>query len=138
MRLRSDNSFKPTLHRRVGHVLALRDLSSATPLRGGLTLASGAALDNLANVVSAIERFDSWSTPWMFHSDISASSDLNDADRKWFEKVWSVACNPETWSSTDSLVMGIAAIETTLSERFPILSGLACRQLARAASYQWR
>ena len=38
----------------------------------------------------------------------------------------------------DDLVAGAAATETALSESFPWLSPIACRQLARAASYQWR
>ncbi|MGV7195330.1 hypothetical protein [Xanthomonas axonopodis] len=36
------------------------------------------------------------------------------------------------------LQAGIAAIECALTRRFAWLSPLACRHLARAASYQWR
>jgi hypothetical protein len=41
MQLRPNNSFKPTPHRGVGHVPALRWHMSAAPTRGGLTQALG-------------------------------------------------------------------------------------------------
>jgi hypothetical protein len=93
---------------------------------------------NPANVVQAIESFDSWSTPWEFYPNVLAFPALNDADRESLEQAWSAACDQNVWLSTDSLVAGVAATEAVLGERFPFLSTLARQQLARAASYQWR
>jgi hypothetical protein len=95
-------------------------------------------LDSPVNVVKAVESFDSWRTPWEFYASVSAVPTLDDADRHWLERIWTAACDRTIWLSADSLAAGAAAAETILDERFPWLSALACRQLARAASYQWR
>lgn len=90
------------------------------------------------NVVKAIESFSSWDRPWEFYSNVSMDPCLNGADREWLEQTWSAACDHNLWPSADRLAEGAATVETALRERFPLLSTLACQQLAKAASYQWR
>lgn len=91
-----------------------------------------------ANVVKAIESFDSWSTPWTFFATASAFPSLGTDDRQLLEQAWTSACDRDMWISIDNLASGAAAVEDALSERFPWLSPLARRQLARAAAYEWR
>jgi hypothetical protein len=95
-------------------------------------------MENTANVAKAIESFDLWGSPWEFFASVSAFPALGDDDRQLLEAAWASACNRNIWLSTDNLVSSATAVEASLSESFPWLSPLACRQLARAAAYQWR
>jgi hypothetical protein len=91
-----------------------------------------------ANVVKAIERFDSWATPWQFITDVSSALASNPGDGQLLEQIWVAAGDREIWLSADTLASGAAAVEAVLLERFPWLSPLACQQLVRGAAYQWR
>lgn len=95
-------------------------------------------MSSSASVTEAIECFDSWATPWGFFSNVSESPALNEADRQLLGQVWAMACDRDAWLSADGIESGITAAEAALSSSFPWLSPLACRQLARAAAYQWR
>jgi len=94
-------------------------------------------MSNPANVVRAVERFDSWSSPWEFASSVSAALPDPD-DRQLFEQIWVAACDREIWLSADNLASGTAAVESALSMGFSWVSLQACQQLARGAAYQWR
>jgi hypothetical protein len=94
-------------------------------------------MSNPANVVKAIESFDSWTSPWEFASRVSAALPDPD-DAQLFEQTWAAACDREIWLSADNLVSGTAAVESALLQGFSWLSLLACQQLARGAAYQWR
>ncbi|AMV00527.1 hypothetical protein [Xanthomonas citri] len=69
-----------------------------------------------ARLVGALESFDRWHAPWTFIQAVRA----------------------DHWMSARTLDAGAAAAEHALSPRFAWLSPLACRHLARAASYAWR
>ncbi|AKC80091.1 hypothetical protein XB05_15995 [Xanthomonas arboricola] len=89
-------------------------------------------------LVASIESFEQWSLPGTFLETVHASPQLDPDDRRRLDEVWSVACDADHWGSARELQAGIAAIECALTRRFAWLSPLACRHLARAASYQWR
>jgi len=95
-------------------------------------------MSNTANVVRAIESFDSWTRPWEFSATISASLASEPSEVQMFEQIWAVACDRRIWLSADSLASGVAAAESALLEDFPWLSMHARRQLSNGASYQWR
>jgi hypothetical protein len=94
-------------------------------------------MSNHANVVRAIETFDSWNSPWEFASSVLAALPDPD-DSQLFEQIWTAACDREIWLFADNLASGTAAVESALSEGFSWLPLLACQQLARGAAYQWR
>ncbi|MCC8535546.1 hypothetical protein ACDH70_13415 [Xanthomonas axonopodis pv. poinsettiicola] len=89
-------------------------------------------------LIAAIEGFDLWASPWAFLDTVRAAPPLDADDRRLLDALWSVACHAEHWTTTCTLQAGAAAAETALAQRYAWLSPLACRQLARAASYQWR
>ncbi|PPV08099.1 hypothetical protein XBLMG947_0966 [Xanthomonas bromi] len=91
-----------------------------------------------ARVVSALESFDSWHAPWTFMQVVRAPPHLDADDRVVLEQAWTAAGHADHWMSARMLEAGVAAAESALSKRFGWLSPLACRQLARAASYEWR
>ena len=95
-------------------------------------------MGNPANVVKAIESFDSWNTPWEFAKSVSVALASDPSDCLLFEQVWAKACDREIWLPTDSLGSGAVAAESALSASFPWLSPMASQQLAKGASYQWR
>ena len=95
-------------------------------------------MGNPAVVTKAIESFESWSKPSEFFERASAFPTLDDADRQLLEQVWESACDSNIWISAETLVAGSAVAENNLAQNFPWLSPLACQQLTRAASYQWR
>ncbi|AGH79643.1 hypothetical protein XAC29_21290 [Xanthomonas axonopodis Xac29-1] len=67
--------------------------------------------------MGVLESFDRWHAPWTFIQAVRAA---------------------DHWMSARTLDAGAAAAEHALSKRVAWLSPLACRQLARAASYAWR
>ncbi|RFF36961.1 hypothetical protein DZD52_19260 [Xanthomonas nasturtii] len=91
-----------------------------------------------ARVVIALESFDSWHAPWAFIAAVRAAPHLDADDRALLEQVWAAACDADHWMSACTPDAGVAAAESALANGFTGLSPLACRQLARAASYEWR
>lgn len=69
---------------------------------------------------------------------VRAAPYLDADDRVVLEQAWTAACHADHWMSARMLEAGVAVAESALSKRFGWLAPLACRQLARAASYQWR
>ena len=98
----------------------------------------GAAVKNAEGVVAAIESYSAWSAPWSFVTSVSAALASGQESQDLLEQVWSAACHPSIWAEADSLASGAAAAERALGHAYPWLSGLARRQLAKAAAYQWR
>ncbi|ASL02634.1 hypothetical protein XcvCFBP7113P_21945 [Xanthomonas citri pv. vignicola] len=90
-----------------------------------------------ARLVGALESFDRWHAPWTFIQAVRADH-LDAGDRVLLDQAWAAACHADHWMSACTLDAGAAAAEHALSTRFAWLSPLACRHLARAASYAWR
>lgn len=88
------------------------------------------------HVVTAIEAFQAWHTPWTFFDSVCAA--LQAQDRPLLQQVWAAACDPSLWRGNAPLAVMIDAVQTALATRYPWLSLRACGQLARAAAYAWR
>lgn len=88
------------------------------------------------HVVTAIEAFQAWHTPWTFFDSVCAA--LQAQDRPLLQQVWAAACDPQLWRGNEPLAVMIDAVQTALATRYPWLSSRACGQLARAAAYAWR
>lgn len=95
-------------------------------------------LSTPTDVVEAIERFNSWSSPWDFATRVRAALAPGTGDSQSFEQVWAAACDPAIWRFADDVASGAAAAESLLSANFPWLTLLARQHLARGAAYQWR
>ena len=89
-------------------------------------------------LVEAIERFNSWGTPWEFFRSVAADPTLNEAERIQLNEIWTVTCDSSVWLAAANLSAGVNTTVSALAGRFPWLSTLACQQLARGASYDWR
>ncbi|RFF66439.1 hypothetical protein D0A40_15325 [Xanthomonas campestris pv. raphani] len=96
----------------------------------------GPALETHVHVVTAIEAFQAWHTPWTFFDSVCAA--LQAQDRPLLQQVWAAACGPSLWRGNAPLAVMIDAVQTALATRYPWLSSRACGQLARAAAYAWR
>ncbi|MBB4129942.1 hypothetical protein [Xanthomonas sp. 3075] len=89
------------------------------------------------NLVAAIASFDAWNTPWTFVGSVCADPRLDDNDRQLLQQVWTTAHRSDQWLSANDLATAATTVGTALMQRFPWLSPLACRQVVRAAAYQW-
>ncbi|KGU50819.1 hypothetical protein NY99_21375 [Xanthomonas phaseoli pv. phaseoli] len=88
--------------------------------------------------MGVLESFDRSHAPWTFIQPVRAADHLDAGDRVLLDQAWAAACRADHWMSARTLDAGAAAAEHALSKRVAWLSPLACRQLARAASYAWR
>jgi hypothetical protein len=92
-------------------------------------------MTNTAKINEAIQSFSDWSFPWKFMENVVVDAKLGPFEKNLAQAVWAEAFNVKYWRS-EELTKCIEQTEIGLARKYAWLSEQACKNLARAASYE--
>ena len=83
-----------------------------------------------------IENFSDWSKPWTFYKSILNNTELNDAEKEFFSKIYKKASNYEIWNYSD-LTIGAKNSRFFLRNNTDF-SEKTIKQIVNAIAYEWK
>lgn len=92
-------------------------------------------MTDTTNINQAIQSFTDWTYPWKFLETVLTHPELGPFEKNLSRAVWVEAFNDKYWRSTE-MAECVLHIEVGIAKKYPWLSALACKNLARAASYE--
>ncbi len=91
--------------------------------------------ESINKISNTILSFDNWSNPWEFEEFVLNKIE-NTNDQMLFKTIWTKSILFENWNYSD-LNIGILKTIKILKDEFN-LNELVSKQIATAASYQWK
>lgn len=93
------------------------------------------ANDHYQRISQIALAFNDWHAPWKFEEFVRHQL-VTQEEQSVFNKIWQTALDFESWNYPE-LSDGIAKTMNVLTDKFNLERELA-KQIARAASYQWK